>query len=66
MYWIISLHSDENYYDAIDIKYLEFYNPRLNIAYRLNVNNIDKDVITEVEKNIYIIKGENILLKEMI
>lgn len=51
MYWLMGLHSDckEGY---LKIKYLGFFNPRLNKKYLLEVNNIDQDVIIKIEKEV--------------
>lgn len=48
MYWIMGQHSGQEIFK--DIKYIGIFNPRLNIVYRLCVDDIDKDVIRYIEE----------------
>lgn len=50
MYWRMGLHSIHPEYKSV--KYLGIYNPRLNLVYRLNVDEIPSDVIDEVETEV--------------
>lgn len=50
MYWRMGLHSKHSEFK--NIKYLGIYNPRMNIIYRLDVNDISAEVISEVEKEV--------------
>ena len=50
MYWRMGLHSIHPEYKSV--KYLGIYNPRLNLVYRLNVEEISSDVIDEVETEV--------------
>lgn len=50
LYYILGLHSIHEEYK--NIKYLGIYNPRLNVVYRYKIENISKEVIEDIEKNI--------------
>ena len=50
MYWRMGLHSIHPEYG--NVKYLGVYNPRMNVVYRLDVNNIPADVISTVETEV--------------
>lgn len=50
MYWRMGLHSIHQEFQ--NIKYLGVYNPRLNEVYRIAVDDIPKNVITEVETEV--------------
>lgn len=50
MYWIMGQHSGQKIYK--NITKLGIFNPRLNIVYLLNVNNIPNEVIQIVEQEI--------------
>lgn len=50
MYWRMGLHSIHTEFQ--DIEYLGIYNPRMNEACRIAVDDIPKDVIAEVEKEV--------------
>lgn len=50
MYWRMGLHSIHPEYE--NVKYLGVYNPRMNIVYRLDVNDIPTDVISTVETEV--------------
>ncbi len=50
MYWRMGLHSVHPEYR--NVKYLGIYNPRMNVVYRLDVNNIPADVISTVETEV--------------
>lgn len=50
MYWRMGLHSIHPEYK--NVKYLGVYNPRMNVVYRLDVNKIPADVISEVETEV--------------
>lgn len=50
MYWRMGLKSD---YDTFSkIQYLGIFNPRNNTIYKLNVNEIDQNIIKEVEQDV--------------
>lgn len=48
--WRMGLHSIHPEYK--NVKYLGVYNPRMNVVYRLDVNKIPADVISEVETKV--------------
>ncbi len=50
MYWIMGQHSGQEIYR--DICKIGIFNPKLNMAFLLDVSTITDDVITEVEKNV--------------
>lgn len=50
MYWIMGKHSGQEIYDNIDK--IGIFNPRLNVAYRLDISLISDEVIEEVENDI--------------
>lgn len=50
MYWRMGLHSIR--LEFLKIKYLGIYNPRVNVAYRVAVDDIPDDVIAEVEDKV--------------
>ena len=50
MYWRMGLHSKHSEFK--NIKYLGIYNPRMNVVYQLDVNDIPDEVISEVEKEV--------------
>lgn len=50
MYWRMGLHSVHPEYK--NVRYLGIYNPRMNIVYRLDVNRIPVDVISEVDHDV--------------
>lgn len=50
MYWRMGLHSRHSEFK--NIKYLGIYNPRMNVVYQLNVNDIPDEVISEIEKEV--------------
>ena len=47
MYWRMGLNSIHLEFN--DLKYLGFYNPRLNKVYRIEVNKIPEEIINEVD-----------------
>lgn len=51
IYWLLGLHSKFKN-DYLNIKYLGFFNPRLNKKYLLDVNKIDQDIIFKIEKEV--------------
>lgn len=51
MYWRMGLHS-VHAGEYKSVKYLGIYNPRSNVAYRLDVNAIPAEVISEVESEV--------------
>lgn len=50
MYWRMGLHSIHPEFQ--DIKYLGIYNPRMNKTYRIAVEEISKNIIDEVEREV--------------
>ncbi len=50
MYWIMGKHSGQKIFE--NIQNVGLFNPRLNIEYVLDVNNISKDIIQEVEEKV--------------
>ena len=50
MYWIMGQHSGKAEFKSI--KKLGIFNPRLNAIYIYDVNNLSKDIIREVEKEV--------------
>lgn len=50
MYWIMGLHSGKPEFQTI--KKLGIYNPRLNVVYLLNAENISDEIIKIVEKDV--------------
>ena len=50
MYWRMGLHSIHPEYG--NVKYRGVYYPRMNVVYRLDVNNIPADVISTVETEV--------------
>ena len=50
LYYLLGKHSIHKEYESI--KYLGIYNPRLNIAYRYQLDNLSKDTIETIEKDI--------------
>ena len=50
LYYLLGIHSIHEEYK--EIKYLGIYNPRLNIAYRYQLDNLSKDTIETIEKDI--------------
>lgn len=50
MYWRMGIHSIHPEYK--NVKYLGVYNPRMNVVYRLDVNLISEEVISEVESKV--------------
>ena len=50
MYYIMGLHSD--YPEFHNIKHLGLFNPRLNLAYTIDVNSISVNVIQAVESDV--------------
>lgn len=50
MYWRMGLHSVHKEFETI--KFLGIYNPRLNIVYRINTNEILAEIIEEIEKDV--------------
>lgn len=50
MYWIMGQHSRKKEFNKITK--IGIYNPRLNIVYLLNVKDISKKIIEDVEKNV--------------
>ncbi len=50
MYWIMGQHSGQEIYKSITK--LGIFNPRLNTAYLLNINDISPEIIEEVEKEV--------------
>ena len=48
MYYLMGLHSVHDYYK--NIKYLRIYNPRSGTIYTCKISDIDKSVLSEVEK----------------
>lgn len=50
MYWRMGLHSIHPEYR--NVRYLGIYNPRQNVVYRLDVNDIPDEVISEVESQV--------------
>lgn len=52
MYWIMGQHSGNDIFKGITR--LGVFNPRLNEVYLLDIDNIPKDVITEVERSVIV------------
>lgn len=50
MYWRMGLRSIHAEFQ--NVKYLGIYNPRLNEVYRISVDDIPRDVITEVDRDV--------------
>lgn len=50
MYYIMGKHSEMDIYR--EIKKIGLFNPRLNVAYTLDVDNIPSDIIETVEKEV--------------
>lgn len=50
MYYIMGLHSD--YPEFNNVRHLGLFNPRLNLAYTLDVDNISSDVIRTIESDV--------------
>lgn len=50
MYWRMGLHSVHSEFKSV--KYLGIYNPRLNVVYQLDVNDISDELISEIEKEV--------------
>ena len=50
MYWIMGQHSGQEIYEKINK--LGIFNPRLNIVYTIDVNEISKEIIEEIEKEV--------------
>lgn len=50
MYWIMGMHSIHPEYR--DIRYLGIYNPRLNIAYRIDIKDIPEETVNLVCKDV--------------
>ena len=50
IYYIMGLHSGEDYYK--NIKKIGFYNPRLNKVYTYKVNKLSEETIKEIEKDV--------------
>lgn len=50
MYWIMGQHSGKS--EFITIKRLGIFNPRLNIAYLLDISAVSDEIIKEVETNV--------------
>ena len=50
MYYIMATHSSNDIFNKI--KRIGIFNPRLNVSYYINVEDIPKDVIREVEKDV--------------
>jgi hypothetical protein len=50
MYWRMGLHSIHKEFESI--RFLGIYNPRLNIVYKISVNSISTEIITEIEKKV--------------
>lgn len=50
MYYIMGKHSKQQIYD--NISFVGFFNPRKNEILKLDINKIDKSIITQVEKNV--------------
>lgn len=50
MYYIMGQHSGQEIYK--NIQNLGIFNPRLNVAYLLNINSISDSIIQEVEKDV--------------
>lgn len=53
IYWLMGLESEHPIYQ--DIKYLAIINPRSDAVHRLNVSDIDQDVIDTVNKKVIVI-----------
>lgn len=50
MYWIMGQHSGQEIYK--NIQNLGIFNPRLNVAYLLDIKSISEEIIAEVERDI--------------
>jgi len=50
MYWIMGQHSGQDCYKGIDK--IGIFNPRLNIVYRYNIENLPKETIELIEKKV--------------
>ena len=50
VYYLMGLHSIHDYFK--NVKYIGIYNPRLNCSYKLAIDSIDNNVISEVEKEV--------------
>lgn len=50
MYWRMGLRSIHTEFQ--NVRYLGIYNPRLNEVYRINVDDIPRDVIAEVDRDV--------------
>lgn len=61
MYYIMGLHSD--YPEFNDVRHLGLFNPRLNLAYTIDVDSISADVIQAVESDV-ICYGDEAFVQE--
>lgn len=50
MYWIMGQHSIDPVFH--DIEHIGIFNPRMNIVWRLCMDNVSKDIISAVEKDV--------------
>jgi len=50
MYYIMGQHSKKRYFKKV--KYIGFYNPRLNVVYKYDTANLSLDLIKEIEKDV--------------
>lgn len=50
IYYLLAKHSGQEKYKCL--KNIGIYNPRLNISYKINVDDIDKSIIETVEKEV--------------
>ena len=50
MYWIMGQHSERDEFKGI--KKLGIFNPRLNVVYLYDIDNVPKEVIEEIERDV--------------
>lgn len=50
MYWIMGKHSGQEIYENVHI--LGIFNPRLNVIYTIDTENISREIIKEIEKEV--------------
>ena len=50
MYYIMGQHSKKRYFKKV--KYIGFYNPRLNVVYRYDTSKLSKELIKHIETDI--------------
>lgn len=52
MYWLMGLESIHEVYK--DMKYLAILNPRMNVTYKINVTDIDPEIIKQVQRDVLV------------